>query len=200
MKNAQKIVLFALFFILFGLNFYFISYGYTHFTLYAHEQKILTEIEGVKKTAYTNISPYSDNHVLGAITDSITIDDGRADNLRAFFGKYHSPLYDFADHIVKTSDTYHFDYRLLPAIAMQESTLCKHIPENSHNCWGYGIYGSLVTTFSSYDEAIEAVANDLRLNYLDKGYTTPELIMSKYTPRSSGSWARSINLLITSLE
>ncbi len=200
MRIAKKFALLIIFFILFGLNLYFISYGYTHSILYNREQKILTEIEGTKRTTYTSASPYNNNHVLGSIADSITIGDGRADNLRSFFAKYHSSLYDYADLIVKISDTYHFDYRLLPAIAMQESKLCKYIPENSHNCWGYGIYGSLVTRFSSYEEAIETVALGLKSNYLDKGYTTPELIMSKYTPNSPGSWARSINLFITSLE
>ncbi|HLD26502.1 MAG TPA: hypothetical protein VJB63_00890 [Patescibacteria group bacterium] len=200
MAIVKKFGLFIVFFTIFGSNLYLISYGYTHFNLYAREQKILTEIDGIKKTSYTSSSSYNNNSVLGIVADSISVGDGRADNLRSFFRKHHSPLYDFADLIVKTSDTYHFDYRLLPAIAMQESTLCKYIPENSHNCWGYGIYGSIVTRFSSYYEAIEVVANNLKSNYLDKGYTTPELIMSKYTPRSPGSWARSINLFITSME
>lgn len=168
--------------------------------MYNHQQKILLEIETSKTSPYKNISLYQGTEVLGVVADTPTLGDSRADNLRAFFRKYHSSLYDSADFIVKISDIYHFDYRLLPAIAMQESTLCKYIPENSHNCWGYGIYGSTVTRFSSYEEAIETVAKGLKKNYLDKGYTTPELIMSKYTPRSSGSWARSINLFITSLE
>lgn len=200
MRIAKKLALFTLFFILFGLNLYFISYGYRHFNLYTHQQKILLEVEALKTAAYKTASLDEDSKVLGVVTDTVTLSDSRSDNLRNFFRKYRSPLYDSADFIVKISDTYHFDYRLLPAIAMQESTLCKYIPENSHNCWGYGIYGSLVLKYSSYNEAIEAVAKDLKSNYLDKGYTTPELIMSKYTPRSPGSWARSINFFITSLE
>lgn len=200
MKVAKKLGLLMLFFILFCLNLYFISYGYRYFNLHTYQQEILSEVEGLKTGTYKTASLYEDPKVLGVIADTVTLSDSRSDNLRNFFRKYRSPLYDSADFIVKISDTYHFDYRLLPAIAMQESTLCKYIPENSHNCWGYGIYGSKVSRFLSYNEAIEAVAKDLKSNYLDKGYTTPELIMSKYAPNSSGSWARSINLFITSLE
>src|SRR3989344_4108224 len=62
-------------------------------------------------------------------------EDIRIANLKAFFRKYGSPLYDNAETIVTASDKYQLDYRLIPAIAMQESTLCKFIPKDSHNCW-----------------------------------------------------------------
>ncbi len=124
----------------------------------------------------------------------------RTSNLKQFFRAHNSPLYDHAEFIVKTSDKYKFDYRLLPAIAMQESTLCRNIPNNSHNCWGWGIYGNTVTSFSSYDEAIDAVAKGLREQYIDKGLTTTSDIMAKYTPSSNGSWARSVSGFMKSLE
>ena len=122
-------------------------------------------------------------------------------NLKVFFRKHGSPLYDFADVIVRTSDNYGFDYRLLPAIAMQESTLCRAIPENSHNCWGWGIYGNIVTRFDSYEEAIEIVAKGIKTHYLDKGLTTASTIMAKYTPSSpEGAWAKSVNQFLRALE
>ena len=68
--------------------------------------------------------------------------DIRTANLKYFFRKYNSPLYDHAQTFVDFADKYQFDYRLLPAIAMQESNLCKYIYEGSYNCWGWGIYGS----------------------------------------------------------
>lgn len=138
--------------------------------------------------------------VLGEYTGEITTADARVANLKAFFRKYGSPLYDEAELIVNISDTYHFDYRLLPAIAMQESNLCKYIPEDSHNCWGWGIYGSTITKFDSYADAIETVAKGIKKNYIDKGLVTASKIMEKYTPSSNGSWANGVNTFLKALE
>lgn len=126
--------------------------------------------------------------------------DIRVANLKYFFRKYDSVLYDQADYIVKMADQYKLDYRLIPAIAMQESNLCKHIPENSHNCWGWGIYGNKVTRFDSYEEAIETISRGIKKNYIDKGLTTPEAIMRKYTPPSDGSWAFGVNTFLKMIE
>lgn len=126
--------------------------------------------------------------------------DPRVANLKRFFRKYNSPLYDSAEVVVNTADKYEFDYRLLPAIAMQESGLCRVIPNDSHNCWGWGIYGTTVTRFESYPAAIETVSKGIKTHYIDKGLTTPEQIMAKYTPSSNGSWARGVNQFIQALE
>lgn len=126
--------------------------------------------------------------------------DIRVANLKYFFRKYGSVLYDYADVFVTTADKYSLDYRLLPAIAMQESNLCKYMYEGSHNCWGWGIYGNKVTRFSSYPEAIETISKGIKLYYVDKGLTTPEAIMRKYTPPSDGSWAFGVNTFLKIIE
>jgi hypothetical protein len=126
--------------------------------------------------------------------------DIRVANLKFFFRKYESVLYDKSEYIVKMADQYKLDYRLIPAIAMQESGLCKHIYENSYNCWGWGIYGDKVTRFGSYEEAIETISRGLKLYYVDKGLTTPEAIMRKYTPPSTGSWAFGVNFFLKAIE
>jgi hypothetical protein len=126
--------------------------------------------------------------------------DIRVANLKYFFRKYNSVLYDYAEVFVKWADEYQFDYRLLPAIAMQESNLCKYIYEGSHNCWGWGIYGNKVTRFSSYDEAIETISRGIKKYYIDEGLTTPEQIMNKYTPPSTGSWAHGVNTFLKAIE
>ena len=65
---------------------------------------------------------------------------------------------------------------------MQESNLCRRlIPENSYNCWGGGIYGTTVTRFDSYDDAIETVGKGLKKTYIDKGLVTA-CDYDKYTP------------------
>lgn len=134
------------------------------------------------------------------LKEEIEIADGRVANLKAFFRKYNSPLYPYAEKIVEVSDKYQFDYRLIPAIAMQESNLCKYIPENSHNCWGWGIYGDQILKFKSYEEAIETVGKGLKEHYIDKGLITASMIMKKYTPSSNGSWAHGVNTFLRALE
>lgn len=144
---------------------------------------------------------FSDSAKLGTkgFGAEVQLADGRAANLKLFFRRYNSPLYEHADFIVKTADKYQFDYRLLPAIAMIESGLCRQIPSGSHNCWGWGIYGNTVTRFVSYEDAIETVSRGLRKNYLDKGMTTASQIMASYAP-SSTSWAHNVNTFLKVLE
>ncbi len=136
----------------------------------------------------------------GTYQADVGVSDGRILNLKQFFRKYNSPLYNQAEYIVQTSDKYRFDYRLLPAIAMQESGLCQNVPANSHNCWGWGIYGNTVTSYSSYEEAIDAVSKGIREQYIDKGLLTASRIMEKYTPSSNGSWAHAVNTFMKALE
>lgn len=188
-----------LFLSLLGLNIFFVKKIYQFYYKESNIQKILGEISDFnnpQKQFQLSAAPY----VLGVYQTEITPTDGRVANLKNFFRKYNSPLYDYAELIVNVSDKYNFDYRLLPAIAMQESNLCKYIPENSHNCWGWGIYGNLVTKFSSYEEAIETVAKGIKENYINKGLVTASSIMKKYTPSSNGSWARGVNTFLRALE
>lgn len=133
-------------------------------------------------------------------TSEIKPGDARAANLKAFLRKYNSDLYLHAEKIIEVSDKYQFDYRLLPAIAMQESNLCRVIPDNSYNCWGWGIYGTTVTRFDSYDDAIETVAKGIKKHYIDEGLVTASAIMQKYTPSSNGSWQHGVNTFLKALE
>lgn len=161
-------------------------------------QKVLSEIENDSFQNQFNSSGVP--LVLGTFQAEAQITDGRVANLKNFFRKYNSPLYDEAELIVSVSDQYKFDYRLLPAIAMQESNLCKYIPENSYNCWGWGIYGSTVTRFDSYSETIKTVAKGIKNNYINQGLITASSIMEKYTPSSNGSWAHGVNTFLRMLE
>ena len=104
--------------------------------------------------------------------------------------------------MVTTADKYHFDWRLLPAIAGKESSFGKKIPwdkesqKPSFNAWGWGIYGDQILSFSSWEEAIEKVGAGLRNGYFDKNLTTVEDIMRYFTPRSNGSWAADVAYII----
>ncbi len=100
---------------------------------------------------------------------------------------------EYGAKIVEIADRYNVDFRLLPAIAMQESNLCKKIPEGSFNCLGFGIHERGTLGFESYEANFERAAREIKKNYIDIGLTTPAEIMSKYTPSSNGSWAESVN-------
>jgi hypothetical protein len=122
--------------------------------------------------------------------------DGRPQLVANFLRRYKSPLqpYDeWGQKIVAIADKYNIDFRLLPAIAMQESNLCKNIPEGTFNCLGFGIHERGTLAFESFEANFERAAKELKKYYIDKGLTTPEKIMTKYTPGSNGSWAESVN-------
>lgn len=127
-------------------------------------------------------------------------EDGRQKALDDFFARYDSPLEGYAKTIIDEADKHSIDYRLLPAIAMQESTLCKKIIKDSHNCWGFGIYGGKVTKFPDYESAIRTVTETLAKKYVQKGFENPEQIVSKYTPSDTGRWAEVVTLIMSRLK
>lgn len=138
-----------------------------------------------------------------SISAQVTAADGRALIIRNYLRTHNSSLEPFADEVVRTGDKYAVDPNLLIAIAQQESNLCKKIPLDSHNCWGFGIYGDKVTRFSSYPEALERVAATLKKKYIDQGLKTPEEIMVRYTPPSvekGGPWASGIHQFLGELQ
>jgi hypothetical protein len=125
--------------------------------------------------------------------------DARIAALDAFFAQYHSPLEGHAKTIIAEADKNNIDYRLLPAIAMQESTLCKKVIKNSFNCWGFGIYGKKVTKFDNYDQAITVITSTLAKKYVQKGFVEPEEIVQKYTPGDTGKWSSVVSLVMQKL-
>jgi hypothetical protein len=130
----------------------------------------------------------------------ITQGDGRVERLREFFAAYNSPLEPFAQDVVAAADEYGLDFRLVPSIAMQESGLCKTIPDNSYNCWGFGVYNHTAVHFDSYKDGIYTVTKALATRYKDKGLVTPQQIMTMYTPSSNGSWAFGVNTFMQQLQ
>ena len=199
---GQKLILWSALFITLLLINSFIAFKLLGSSYRAEQtEKILDEIAHVDPSQNQKQFSFSSAPlVMGAYEAEVTTADGRAANLRAFFRKYNSPLYDISEYIVTASDKYGLDYRLLPAIAMQESGLCRVIPDDSHNCWGWGIYGTTITKFGSYEEAIDTVAQGLKAHYIDKGLITASSIMEKYTPSSNGSWAHGVNTFLKAVE
>lgn len=153
----------------------------------------------------------NDGVVLGAASEGgdeisegvngiVISDDARLGLIKRYLEKYKSPLLPYSELIYQVSADYGFDYRWIVAIGQQESNLCKKIPENSFNCWGYGIHSKGTLRFESYELAIKSYAEYLKREYFDKGLDTPELIMKKYCPGSNGSWAYGVNHFFEEIE
>lgn len=142
-----------------------------------------------------------EGEVLGAqIGELIVADDARPIIIEKYLKKYNSPLLPYSKLIFDLSQTYGFDYYWIVAIGQQESNLCKKIPDNSFNCWGYGIHKKGTLRFENYELALKSYANYLKTQYFDKGLNTPELIMKKYCPSSNGSWAYGVQHFIDEME
>jgi hypothetical protein len=140
--------------------------------------------------------PSEQNVITGNVIEQ---HNAKAEKVRQFLARYNSPLEPYAVDVVNAADEFGLDYRLIPAIAMQESTLCKKIPIGSNNCWVFGIYGGKVTRFSDYREGIYTVTKALATRYKARGLVTPEQIMTMYTPSSNGSWANNVNSFMAQL-
>lgn len=143
--------------------------------------------------------PLSDTGLKTAVQTA----DARTFIVANFLERHSSPLepYDhFGRVLVETADRYDLDYRLLPAIMMQESNLCKSIPAGSYNCLGFGVHARGTLGFENYEAGFDRAAREIKERYIDIGLTTPEEIMTKYTPSSNGSWAFSVNQWIVEME
>lgn len=134
------------------------------------------------------------------INSEIVVNDARPLIIERYLTKYKSPLVPYSRLIFDLSQTYGFDYYWMVAIAQQESNLCKKIPDNSFNCWGYGIHKKGTLRFENYELALKSYAQYLKTQYFDKGLNTPELIMKKYCPSSNGSWAHGVQQFIDEME
>jgi hypothetical protein len=88
-----------------------------------------------------------------------TIRQNKADAIDAYFDKYDAPLKGYGMKFVIEAENNNLDWRLLPAIAMRESTggkhACKSVPNSVFG------YGSCKLSFDSIDSSIEVVARSL---------------------------------------
>lgn len=135
------------------------------------------------------------------IEATIGQEESKVEIVRQFFARYSSPLEPYAPDIVAAAERYGLDHRLLPAIAMQESNLCRRVIKDSHNCWGWGIHGTKVTKFSNYPEAIETVSKGLGTRYkVDNGLITPSEIARLYNPSNTDNWIGSVNHFMDQLK
>lgn len=177
-----------------------VTLGITLFALYTFkpEQPIHVAAYTTSRTGAKVYASLPDE--FPTVSGSATFADARPEIVRQYLNRYDSVLAEHSDLIVQLADKYGIDYRLIPAIAQQESNLCRFIPPDGHNCWGWGIHSRGTLGFNSFPEAIETVTAGLKSDYIDMGYTTPDEIMKKYTPSSPGTWAAGVNQFMAEMQ
>ena len=126
------------------------------------------------------------NQVIDPQAEILKIQTQRAEAIDAYFAEHDMPLAGMGMKMVEEAEKNDLDWRLLPAIAVRESTggkfECKKV---DHNAFGWG---SCKIGFKSEEEAIEIVAKNLGGNnpktahhYDEK--TTKEILRA-YNPPS----------------
>ncbi len=127
------------------------------------------------------------------------IPDNRAKILESYLNQTKSPLAPYAKDFVKSADKYNLDWKLVAAISGLESSFGQHIPYNSYNGWGWGVYGDNVIRFKSWDEGIEVISKGLRERYLrERMESDPYIIGPTYA--SSPTWAQRVSFFMASIE
>lgn len=125
-------------------------------------------------------------------------EDYRVKILREYLKKYDSPLVESAQTFVQSADENRLDWRLVASIAGLESGFGHHIPYNSYNGWGWGVYGDNVIRFSSWDEAIITISKALRERYLKNiEYSDPYIIGPTYA--ASPTWAQRVSYFMNAI-
>lgn len=96
------------------------------------------------------------NNTETAIAAEEAVTDDRPARVDAYFAKRNMPLEGHGEQFVKVADKYGLDWRLLPAIAVRESSGGKHLLNNNPFGWG-----SCRIKFANFDDAIEEVGKNL---------------------------------------
>jgi hypothetical protein len=128
-----------------------------------------------------------------------TIRQNKADAIDAYFAKYDAPLKGYGMKFVLEAEKNGIDWRLLPAIAMRESTggkfACKSVPNSVFG------YGSCKMSFSSINESIAIVAASLGGNNPNTAYhydnKTTVQILKKYNSEIPGYSGQVVNIMKT---
>jgi hypothetical protein len=89
-------------------------------------------------------------------SDYAKVAEEHAEKIDAYYAKRGMPLEGYGEKMVAEAEKNNLDWRLLPAIAIKESTGGKFACYKNPFGWG-----SCKIKFASYDDAIEAVARNL---------------------------------------
>lgn len=154
-----------------------------------------TKASGPKAIKYSIFT--SKPLVLGATSARIFSEDAKAETIDRIFSEYNCPIAGYGPKFVQEAEKNNIPYWIVAAIAFQESSCGKRTPVvdgvESHNLWGYGVWGEHVYVFDSIDDGIETVSKYMSERFYQKGIHEPCEIMKVYTPPSQGSWCAGVN-------
>ncbi len=152
----------------------------------------------ITSMSLTTFTEKVDSYVLENVTKeaSVSLEDIKlqkerelkAAKIDAFYAERNMPLSGYGMKMVIEAEKYDLDWRLIPAIAVRESTggrfACKRFPENA---WGW--HSCKAGLGGSTDSAIELIAQHLsgehpRTSRYYASKTTNRAILQTYNPPS----------------
>jgi hypothetical protein len=109
---------------------------------------------------------------------NVEVIDERAEKIDSYLAQWDLPLSGYGTERVAASDQYGIDWRILPALAMLETTggknLCDNVRNVIRNKNAFG-YGGCSIYFATFEEAFDAVAKTISGN----GENTADLYSGK---------------------
>jgi hypothetical protein len=157
----------------------------------------LSKIAKEKLIADNQVHFLSDRGTGKVLAATITAGDGRLDLLNDFMKG--SPMFPYANIVIREADKYGIDYRLVPAIAMCESNLGVHIPSSdSYNAWGIAVFTGQQhgAKFSNWEQAIVWVNKYLNDKFISRNIIDINDIGAIWAPPSvekGNSWANCVS-------
>lgn len=128
---------------------------------------------------------------------NIKTDDSRAHKINEVFKDYNCPLEGMGDVFVREAERNNIPWWLVASVSFQESGCGKVTPQpdgkESYNAWGWGIWGTNVSSFDNWARGVETVSKYFGDKFYAKGVTDTCEIMRTYTPPSNGSWCNGVN-------
>ena len=149
---------------------------------------IAMPLAGVQTIPDTPVTSINQTEVSSSVITTQDEQDlkNKAAKIDAFFASYNAPLAGYGMKFVTEAEKNGIDWRLLPAIAMRETTggkqACKN-PKAPNNNFGWS---SCQMGFKSVDDSIEHISetlggNNSNVKHYKVGMTT-EQILKKYNP------------------
>jgi len=137
--------------------------------------------------------------VQSSVTNA-TSNDERVKKLKLFFESKQSPFANSAEHFINEADRLEIDWKLIPAIAGNESYFGQHIPANSFNAWGWAVFTGMRDGrhFASWEDGITVVSEGIKHNYIDKGAIAIEQIGRKYA--ADPRWAAKVSFFMKQID
>lgn len=118
--------------------------------------------------------------------------DIRVLKLEKYLESKSSPFAKDAKHFVEEADRLGLDWKLVAAIAGNESYFGQLIPYNSNNAWGWAVYTGMSygANFKDWKEGVTIVSEGLKENYIEKGAVTLADIGHIYA--ADPNWANNV--------